>query len=298
MPGPAPFYVALSADVDPDANRPRRGRTGAVSAGAPDGAVSLAACRSGLGTLARVLQETGVPCTFFWEARSLSTLSDEAPDLIGRLVAGAGFEHACHGLRHEDFSGGDSGIVIGRRQSLTILSEASRIIEEVTGARPRGFRAPYCRWTAALGQALGELGYGYDATRSRAPGKGWALQPYPLLAGAAAGPPWELSLCRARDASGRPITGYLWQLFEGGRPPEDYVDLAASLARRFPGGLLHVALHPWHLTVSAAGEPLGARSARTAAANLMAVVRGIGRLGGVRFVTPSAYLEAHPDGPL
>jgi len=290
--------VALSADVDPDANRPRGGRTDAVSAGAPGGAASLTACRSGLATLAQVLRETGVPCTFFWEARSLSTLSDEAPDLIDRLVADGAFEHACHGLCHEDFSGRDSGIVIGRRQTLAILREASKIIEEVTGARPRGFRAPYCRWTAALGQALSELGYGYDATRNREPGKGWALRPYPLLPGAGAGPPWALALCRARDASGRPITGYLWQLFEGGRPPGDYVDLAASLARRFPGGLLHVALHPWHLTVSAAGEPLGARSPRNAAADLGAVVQGIGRLDGVRFVTPSAYLERRPAGAL
>ena len=286
-----PLCVALTADVDPDANRPYPGRTDAVSAGVAGAGVSLTACRAGLETLVWLLRELQIPCTFFWEARSLARLSAEAPHVVGPLVENPGFEHGCHGLRHEDFSGSDSGIEIGAAETLAILREASEICLKVTGVKPMGFRAPYCRWTVALGAAIKELGYAYDSTHTRTPGRGWALRPYRLADGKGAASPWELALCRARDRSGRPITGYLWALFEGQRQPQDYVALARSLAKRYAGGLLQIALHPWHLIVGQDGRALSDRTGRDAADELKAVLTGIMALEGISLVNPGAYLK-------
>ena len=291
--GAGAFYVALTVDVDPDANRACAGRPDAVSAGVPGGRVSLKGCRAGLETLAAVLEEMRIPCTFFWEARSLSRLSTDAPEVVGRLAHNAAFEHGCHGLRHEDFSGRDTGLAIGAGETLAILREASHTCAAITGSRPAGFRAPYCRWTAAMGPALRELGYAYDASHTRTAGSRWALRPYPLSIGPGEGQLWELALCRSRDGSGRPVTGYLWSLFEGRRRPGDYVALARSLARQHPGGLLQIALHPWHLVVSERGEPLAGRDPT---ADLRAVLSGIAALEGTVFLTPGAYLRRYLAG--
>ncbi len=286
-----PLYVALTVDVDPDANRPEPGRTDAVSAGA-GGRVSLRACRQGLEALAALLEELHLPCTLLWEARSLRVLARTAPRLVHSLVENKACEHGCHGLRHEDFAGRDSGLPIGGQQTLEIMQEATRIVTGETGRRPAGFRAPYCRLTPGLRRALAALGYSYDATLMRTPGSHWPLTASRLRG--TDGRVWELALPRGRDRSGRPITGYLWQLLEGRRRPEDHVEFAARAAGMCSGGLLQVALHPWHLLVSARGAAV--RSAGSGASDLRAVLCGTGSLPAVRFATASAYLGAVQSG--
>jgi len=282
-----PFFVALTADVDPDANVPARGRADAVSPGG-DGVARTDACGRGLAAAIEVVEDIGIPCTLFWEARTLRALADESADLIARAAAHRDFEHGAHGLRHEDFAGKDSGLPLGYDETVAIVHEATRIVSELA-ARPAGFRAPYCRMTPELRRALAEAGYGYDATCTRAPGRSWPLRPYRLPADGAGEGLWELALCRARDRSGRAITGYLWQLFEGRRPPQDYIELAATLAQQHPGGLLQIALHPWHLVVSETGAPL-AGGVPLAQERLRAVLCGVRQLGNVEFVTDGGYL--------
>ena len=69
-----PLCVAVTADVDPDANRACPGRVDAVSPASGGKVACLEACAAGLEALAAVLERLGIPCTFFWEARSLQTL--------------------------------------------------------------------------------------------------------------------------------------------------------------------------------------------------------------------------------
>ena len=296
--GCAPLYVALTVDVDPDANRPSPGRIDVVSPGPGVEDARLEACGDGLEALASVLDKLHIPCTFFWEARSLQTLRRDAADVVDRLLSNKAFEHGCHGLRHEDFSGRDSGVRVSGEETLAILEEASRIVASETGRRPVGFRAPYCRLTPELQQALCRLDYAYDASQTRAPTQAWSLRPYKLPDESSGRGLWELALCRGHDRDLRPITGYLWQLFEGRREPRDYVEFASTLSEQYAGGLFQIALHPWHLVVSEEGEPLRQRAGRDPMGELLDVLSAIGSLGGVEFVNSRYYLNLSTGGCL
>jgi hypothetical protein len=280
------LFVCLSADVDPDANIPRRGRTDAISAHQGD-TVCLDASRQGLDVLAGVLEELSLPCTLFWEARTLQTLAAASPQTIRRFLDNGLLEHGCHGLKHEDFAGKDSGLPINAEETARILRQATDIVAAVTGARPAGFRAPYCRLTPELTAALSEAGYLYDSTLTRTPGQDWTMRPCPLDPGPTDKPVWELAICRARDGRGKPITSYLWQMFEGRRPTEDYVSLVSSLRGPYQGGLFQLALHPWHMVVDETGK----RIPRDTERELRTVLTDISRLDGVKFITAGEYLR-------
>jgi len=296
--GNLPLYVAVTADVDPDANRACPGRVDAVSPASGGKDACLEACGEGLKALVPVLERLGIPCTFFWEARSLQTLRRAEAGTLDRILGQPAFEHGCHGLRHEDFSGRESGVRVGAAETLAILDEATRLVASQTSVRPVGFRAPYCRLTPGVRRALRKLGYAYDASVTRVPGQGWTLRPYELPGGMSGRVVWELALCRGLDRSGRPITSYLWQLFEGRRQPEEYVEFASSLTRQYAGGLLQIALHPWHLVVGEDGEPLRGRTGRDPVGDLSDVLSAVASLGTTRFVNAGQYLRLATEGGL
>jgi hypothetical protein len=126
------------------------------------------------------------------------------------------------------------------------------------------------------------MGYAYDASLTADVSEGDSLQPRGLDGG---GKVLELPLCRARDETGRPISSYLWQLFEGNREPDEYVAMARNVAAAAPAGLLQMALHPWHLFVGADGRPSERGPER-----LGTVLDGLQELDGVVFTTNEAYL--------
>lgn len=287
-----PLFVALTADVDPDANCAVPGRVDAVSAGRTDG-VSLEACFEGLAIVLDVLHAQRLPATFFHEARTLEELAARRPDLLSRLKASDSFEHACHGWRHEDFAGKVSGLPLSLAETSDIIARAGNAFAEVFGRAPRGFRAPYCRLTPALVAALQELGYAYDASLIRTASPEWRLRPYRLPGAPAV---YELALSRSHDARGRPITSYLWQLFEGNRPVDDYVQLVASLGRQHAGGLLQIGIHPWHLVVSEDGWPASPNGQDAPALLLRQFLERAGRVEGVAFTTCAAYLGLATGG--
>jgi peptidoglycan/xylan/chitin deacetylase (PgdA/CDA1 family) len=291
---PERLFVAVTADVDPDANRAVAGRVDAVSAGAAPGEVRLDACFEGLRALACLLEEMSLPAAFFWEGRTLEELARREPDLLRRVTGNRSFEHGCHGYRHEDFAGTESGIVLGADETKAILRQAGQIIESVLGVAPKAFRAPYCRLTPQLASSLAEMGYTYDATLIRRASARWPLRPYGLPEAPGL---WELAICKARDRRGRPISAYVWQLLEGNRPVQDYVDLVEQMSAAHPGGLLQLAVHPWHLIVAADGSPLGARQGKDPAGPVRALLDRMRRMPSVSFTTPAAYLESVLRGP-
>jgi peptidoglycan/xylan/chitin deacetylase (PgdA/CDA1 family) len=228
------LFVALTVDVDPDANRPLPGRVEAVSAGREDG-VELDACFRGLSRLLDLLEERSLPATLFWEGRTLEELREREAGLLERVRGHPSLEHGCHGYRHEDFAGKTSGTPLGQAETRAALAQAGEVFAETFNAAPRAFRAPYCRLTPELAQALAQLGYAYDASATRRPSPEWRLRPFRLEAAPAV---WELALCRSADRHRRVMSSYLWQLFEGNRPVADYVHLVASLHASCTGGLL------------------------------------------------------------
>ncbi len=275
-----PLYVAVTADVDPDANRAVPDREDAVS---PGGEPCYEACFEGLAALIHHLEALSLPATLFWEGRALKNLKMSRPELLERILENPALEHACHGLRHEDFSGRWTGHPLGGERTAHLMREAGACIHSITGTRPEGFRAPYCNLTDELVDCLERMGYLYDASLTREPAPSWGLRPYRPEGGRLQ----ELALVRARDREGKPISGYLWQLFEGGRPPGDYVEMVRSLGAQYPGGLLQLALHPWHLEVNEDGRRLpGAASG--VLADLLSAVRGMER---VEPISARAYLR-------
>ncbi|MDP6439437.1 MAG: polysaccharide deacetylase family protein [Candidatus Brocadiia bacterium] len=287
-----PLYVALTVDVDADANRPCHGRPEAVS---PGGEARFEACAQGLEAAADLTAELGWPCTLFWTGRALLALHREAGGVVKRLADRRDVEHACHGFAHEDFTGRDTGRPLSAEETLRTVRAATGVVARITGRTPAGFRAPYCRMGAHLPDALRALGYLYDASLTRTSCDEWDLKSYPLPPQCGGNPLLELALCRGRDASGGVITGYLWQLLEGRREPRDYVDFVASLACRFPGGLFQIALHPWHLLIDKDGRPLPTRSGRDAASDLRAVLQGVASLAVVRLTTGAEYLRLQKE---
>jgi hypothetical protein len=292
-----PLAVALTLDVDPDANRAVPGRPDAVG---PDGTARYEACRAGLGLVREAVERRRLPVALFWEGRALHEIARAEPDLVRRFAEDPLAEHGCHGYRHEDFAGAVSGRPMPRDEIDAALDAAEAALQEVLERRPSGFRAPYCRMTDDLATALADRGYGYDASITLDVPADSRLQPYRLPQAPSLR---ELPLPRARDAGGHPLSGYLWQLCEGKRAVEEYVAMVAGLREPCAGGLLQIALHPWHLLVGEDGQALPDAAGDAAAGRVDALLAELAVLDGVRFSTPSAYLRgwaAHgrgEDGP-
>lgn len=127
-PGGARVAVLLSFDVD---NETTQGlRTGTVSIG-PLSQGQYGA-RVGLPRVLGLLEEEDVPATFFFPAWSLK-LAPEQADLI---QAPGMHEIGLHGWIHELNTSLDG------ETEARLLRQASDAIEEITGVRPIGYRAP------------------------------------------------------------------------------------------------------------------------------------------------------------
>ncbi len=248
--------LALTLDVDPDANRAIAGRVDCVSAGF-NARITLAAARKGLHALHRLLLSLRLPATAFWEARTLNALAKTDPALITQLAENTALEHACHGLRHEDLTAHLSKCPMSRQEKIDRIVRATDIITGIMGTRPAGFRAPYCRVDRTDLDILSELGYSYDASSTSDAFNGFFKGGFDSSpdAGLAKGIR-EIPMLLWRDAGGKPISGYLWQLLEGRRTPGEYIDMVEEIGEKHPGRLIQLALHPWHLAVREDGEPV------------------------------------------
>jgi hypothetical protein len=278
-----PLFLAFTLDVDPDANRAAPGRPDAVG---PDGVARYEACRAGLGMVREMTARLRLPVALFWEGRALREIAQAEPELVRAFAEDPLAEHGCHGFRHEDFAGAVSGLPVPHGEIDAALDAAEAALQNVLGRPPTGFRAPYCRMTDDLAAALAGRGYTYDASTTVDVASGACLDPFRLPQAPSL---WELPLCRARDVAGHPISGYLWQLCEGRRAAGDYVAMAAGVRDACTGGLLQIALHPWHLVVDEDGQRLPGEDA---AGRVEACLRELAALEGAEFSAPSTYLRS------
>jgi peptidoglycan/xylan/chitin deacetylase (PgdA/CDA1 family) len=139
--------VALTFDSDAISDGIRRG----------DSPVKLShgefGPRVGVPRILELLAHESIPATWFVPGHTLETF----PDSTAAILAG-GHELACHGWYHEDFS------QLPGEEQAAILARSVEAVRRVTGAPPKGFRAPY--W--ALGPETLELvlraGFEYDSS--------------------------------------------------------------------------------------------------------------------------------------
>ncbi|GMU62990.1 MAG: polysaccharide deacetylase [Myxococcaceae bacterium] len=97
-----------------------------------------------------------VPATFFVIGADLSQAGMREALLTARA---AGIELGSHSFSHDYALSRQSGEAIARD-----LAQADEVIEEATGARPVGFRAPGYTLSAKLLQAVAQRGYAYDSS--------------------------------------------------------------------------------------------------------------------------------------
>jgi peptidoglycan/xylan/chitin deacetylase (PgdA/CDA1 family) len=109
--------------------------------------------RVGAPRILELLAERGIPSTWFVPGHTLVTF----PDSTAAILAG-GHEIACHGWFHEDAA------TLGRDEERELVERCAAAVEQVTGARPKGWRAPY--WSLGEG-SLGMVeaaGFAYDSS--------------------------------------------------------------------------------------------------------------------------------------
>src|SRR3989337_3086001 len=217
--GYKPMYVAISLDIDPDANSAVEGRHDALSSPIEQGEIRVDACKKGLQKILDLFEKYDIDATLFYEARTAQMLVEEGMDLPKLSER---HEIACHSLKHEDFLGKVAGISMKEKSIEKSIDKAKKILVKLFGREIKGFRAPYTRINRTVVKVLEQLGFQYDSSETVTLGTEWAGNPYPLEAFDSS--LLELALPSFRDAKGKKMSSYLWAIFEGRRIFSEYID--------------------------------------------------------------------------
>ncbi len=89
--------------------------------------------------------------SWFIPGHSLESFPDQV-----RMIADAGHEIGAHGYLHEN------PVAMTPAQEEDILVRSIELIESMTGARPRGYVAPWWEMSASTAALLGKYGFRYD----------------------------------------------------------------------------------------------------------------------------------------
>ncbi len=148
-PNGAQVAVLLSFDVDNETISLRYGEptVGALSQGEYG-------ARVGLGRVVDLLDRYEIPASFFIPAVSLQL----NPAMAGVIKAAGRHEFAIHGWIHE------LNTSLGAAEERDLLVRAIAYVEEVTGARPVGYRAPSWNFSPNTLDIIRELDFLYDSS--------------------------------------------------------------------------------------------------------------------------------------
>ncbi len=105
----------------------------------------------GMPRLLALFQRLGLRTTWFVPGHSIETF----PEQVAQVVA-AGHELGAHGYSHEN------PISMTREQEEEVLALCVDLIEKVSGARPRGYVAPWWEMSEATVELLLRYGFRYD----------------------------------------------------------------------------------------------------------------------------------------
>jgi peptidoglycan/xylan/chitin deacetylase (PgdA/CDA1 family) len=147
-PTPLPrLTVALTFDHDSISDGVRRGDPPVTMSHAEFGV------RVGAPRILELLASRGIPSTWFVPGHTLVTF----PDSIAAILDG-GHELACHGWFHEDV------VALDIDEEEALVERCAAAVADVTGARPRGWRAPY--WSLGLRslELIDGAGFVYDSS--------------------------------------------------------------------------------------------------------------------------------------
>ncbi len=280
------MYVAISLDIDPDANSAVEGRHDALSSPIEYGEIRVDACKKGLQRIFDLLDIYDIDATLFYEARTAQMLIEDGmylPRLSER------HEIACHSLKHEDFLGKVSGIPMEEKSIEESIDKAKEILVKIFGREIKGFRAPYTRINRTVIKVLEQVGFQYDSSETAILGTEWTGKPYPLEAFDSS--LLELALPSFRDAKGKKMSSYLWAIFEGRRVFSEYIDAVVQARDIAKQGLFVFSIHPWHLYVDCRGNQFGKDRVRENAENLESIFSQLKQMQGIRILRQDKYME-------
>lgn len=154
-------HVCLSFDFDgPSLWIQRRQTTPAPISRGEFGAVAVP-------RILKLLAKRNIPATFYVPGHTIETYPD-----VCRAIAEAGHEMALHGYAHE------LNAMLSEEEERQILLRSMKLIEDLTGAPPSGYRAPSGDVTDQTLQLLIEHGLTYDSSLM-----GHDYQPYRVRMG-------------------------------------------------------------------------------------------------------------------
>jgi peptidoglycan/xylan/chitin deacetylase (PgdA/CDA1 family) len=139
--------VALTFDHDSISDGVRRGDSPVKLSHAEFGV------RVGAPRILALLTSRGIASTWFVPGHTLTTF----PDSTAAILAG-GHEIACHGWFHEDAA------ALTRDEERAMIDRCAAAVEEVTGDRPKGWRAPYWSLGGASLELIEGAGFAYDSS--------------------------------------------------------------------------------------------------------------------------------------
>src|SRR3989304_8775680 len=282
-----PMYVAISLDIDPDANSAVEGRHDALSSPVEYGEIRVDACKKGLQRIFELLDIYDIDATLFYEARTAQMLVEDGMDLPKLSKR---HEIACHSLKHEDFLGKVSGIPMEKKSIEESIDKAKEILVKIFGREIKGFRAPYTRINRTVVKVLERLGFQYDSSETAILGTEWTGKPYLLEAFDSS--LLELALPSFRDAKGKKMSSYLWAIFEGRRVSSEYIDAVVQPRDMAKEGLFIFSIHPWHLYVDCQGNQFGKDQVRKNLENLESIFSQLKQMQGIQILRQDKYMEA------
>jgi len=280
-------YVAISLDIDPDANSAVEGRHDALSSPIEYGEIRVDACKKGLQRILGLLEKYDIDATLFYEARTAQMLIEDGMDLPKLSER---HEIACHSLKHEDFLGKVSGIPMEEKSIEESIDKAKEILVKIFGREIKGFRAPYTRINRTVVKVLERLGFQYDSSETVTLWTEWTGKPYPLEVFDSS--LMELALPSFHDAKGKKMSSYIWAIFEGRRVFGEYIDAVVQAREVAKGGLFTFSIHPWHLYVDCWGNQFGKDRVRENAENLESIFSQLKQMQGIRILRQDKYMEA------
>ncbi len=280
------LYVAMSLDIDPDANVAVEGRHDALSAPVQNGKVCIEACKKGLQKILEVLDVYTIDATLFYEARTAQMLIADGMDLP---ELSQNHEIACHSLKHEDYLGKVSGLPMKEDAVQESITSAREMLEGIFRRPIRGFRAPYTRINQTVIKVLERLDFRYDSSETINLGTAWNGKPFPLKTFDSK--IIELPLPAFPDARGKRMTSYLWAIFEGKRNAREYIDAVVRAKAVAQGGLFVYAIHPWHLYVNSQGDTFTEEQVTTNIKNFESVISQLKHMEGIKIIRMDKYLD-------
>ncbi len=278
--------VAISLDIDPDANSAVRGRHDALSSPVESGKINVDACKMGLQKILALLNIYDIDATLFYEARTARMLVEDGIDLP-RLSER--HEIACHSLKHEDFLGKVSGMPMKKEAIEEAITKAKDILENIFERDIKGFRAPYTRINQAVVKTIEQAGFHYDSSETVAVDAEWTGNPFSLEMFNSR--LLELALPSLPDTRGRRMSSYLWAIFEGRRVSGDYIDAVLRAKNIAKGGLFIFSLHPWHVYVDCRGNPFTAEQLQKNLENLETIFSQLKQMRDIQILRQDEYIE-------